>query len=204
MNAPLDAIRTDWALVAAELIRARQTVLPKRLIAPGPDDAQFFAMLEAAAAAPDHGQLLPWRFIQVPDSQRARLGEVFAQALAERDAAATPEQLEQAREKAFRSPRLLLLVLDAQRGDPEVDLSERLISAGAAVQNVLLVATAQGFGSALTSGKALKSTVLRRCFSLTEAEHAVCFISIGSVASRRPARPRPALSDYFSTLGESP
>ncbi len=204
MNAPLDTIRTDWSLVAAELIRARQTVLPKRLIAPGPDDAQFLAMLEAAAAAPDHGQLLPWRFIQVPDGQRARLGEVFAQALAERDAAATPEQLEQAREKAFRSPRLLLLVVDAERGDPEVDLSERLISAGAAVQNVLLVATAQGFGSALTSGKALKSTVLRRCFSLTEGEHAVCFISVGSVASRRAARPRPALSDYFSTLGESP
>jgi len=204
MSAPLDALRTDWSLVTADLIRARQTVLPKRLIAPGPDNAQFLAMLEAAAAAPDHGQLLPWRFIQVPDGQRARLGDVFAQALAERDAAATPEQLEQAREKAFRSPRLLLLVVNAERGDPEVDLSERLISAGAAVQNVLLVATAQGFGSALTSGKALKSTVLRRCFSLTDAEHAVCFISIGSASSRRPARPRPALSDYFSTLGASP
>ena len=201
MHSPTDATRTDWSLVAAELIRARQTVLPKRLAAPGPDAAQFLAMLEAAAAAPDHGQLLPWRLVDVPDSRRAELGEVFAQALAERDPEATPEQREQAREKAFRSPRLLLLVVDAARGDPEIDLTERLISAGAAVQNVLLVATAQGFGSALTSGKALKSAVLRRCFSLTDAEHAVCFISIGSVASRRPARPRPAVADYFSTLG---
>ena len=201
MNTPTDATRTDWSLVAAELIRARQTVLPKRLAAPGPDAAQFLAMLEAAAAAPDHGQLLPWRFVSVPDDRRAELGEVFAQALTERDADATPEQREQAREKAFRSPRLLLLVVDAARGDPEVDLAERLISAGAAVQNMLLVATAQGFGSALTSGKALKSAVLRRCFSLTDAEHAVCFISIGSVASRRPARPRPAVADYFSILG---
>ena len=201
MNTPTDAPRTDWSLVAAELIRARQTVLPKRLAAPGPDAAQFLAMLEAAAAAPDHGQLLPWRFVSVPDDRRAELGEVFAQALTERDADATPEQREQAREKAFRSPRLLLLVVDAARGDPEVDLAERLISAGAAVQNMLLVATAQGFGSALTSGKALKSAVLRRCFSLTDAEHAVCFISIGSVASRRPARPRPAVADYFSILG---
>lgn len=200
MNTPTDAPRTDWSLVAAELIRARQTVLPKRLAAPGPDAAQFLAMLEAAAAAPDHGQLLPWRFVDVPQSRRAELGGVFAQALAERDPDAAPEQREQAREKAFRSPRLLLLVVDAARGDPEIDLAERLISAGAAVQNMLLVATAQGFGSALTSGKALKSAVLRRCFSLTDAEHAVCFISIGSVASRRPARPRPAVADYFSTL----
>ena len=203
MNTTVDTHRTDWSLVAAELIRARQTVLPKRLAAPGPDDVQFLAMLEAAAAAPDHGQLLPWRFVLVPDDQRAALGEVFAQALAERDADATPEQREQAREKALRGPRLLLLVVDAERGDPEVDLHERLISAGAAVQNVLLVATAQGFGSALTSGKALKSAVLRRFFALGVSEHAVCFISIGSVASRRPARTRPAVADYLSTLGES-
>lgn len=204
MNISADTHRTDWSLVAAELIRARQTVLPKRLAAPGPDNAQFLAMLEAAAAAPDHRQLLPWRFVLVPDGQRAALGAVFAQALAERDAAATPEQREQAREKALRGPRLLLLAVDAERGDPEVDLHERLISAGAAVQNILLVATAQGFGSALTSGKALKSAVLRRFFDMRASEHAVCFISIGSVASRRPARTRPVVADYLSTLGESP
>ena len=204
MSVTAESHRTDWALVAAELIRARQTVLPKRLAAPGPDDAQFLAMLEAAAAAPDHGQLLPWRLVLVPDAQRAALGAVFANALAERDAAATPEQRDQAREKAMRGPRLLLLVVDGARGDPEIDLHERLISAGAAVQNVLLVATAQGFGSALTSGKALKSAALRRFFRLTASEHAVCFISIGSVASRRAARTRPAVADYLSTLGESP
>lgn len=204
MVAAAEAHRTDWSLVAAEVIRARQTVLPKRLAAPGPDDAQFLSMIEAAAAAPDHGQLLPWRFVLVPDGLRAALGEVFAQALAERDATATPEQREQAREKALRGPCLLLLVVDAERGDPEIDLHERLISAGAAVQNVLLVATAQGFGSALTSGKALKSAVLRRFFALGAGEHAVCFISIGSVASRRLPRVRPAVADYLSTLGESP
>jgi nitroreductase len=204
VTAAAESARTDWALVATDLIRARQTVLPKRLAAPGPDDAQFLVMLEAAAAAPDHGQLLPWRFVLVPDASRAALGEVFAQALADRDANATTEQREQAREKAMRGPRLLLLVVDASCGDPEIDLHERLISAGAAVQNILLVATAQGFGSALTSGKALKSAVLRRFFALGTSEHAVCFISIGSVASRRRARARPAVADYLSTLGERP
>ena len=59
MNISADTHRTDWSLVAAELIRARQIVLPKRLAAPGPDKASFLVMLEAAAAAPDHGKLLP-------------------------------------------------------------------------------------------------------------------------------------------------
>jgi len=201
MNAAADGPSPDWAFVASELIQARQTVLPKRLVGPGPDAGQTHAILAAAAAAPDHMQLLPWRFILVPVDQRATLADVFAQALSERDAEATPGQLAQAREKAFRAPLLMLVVVDGERGDPEVDLSERILSAGCAVQNMLLVATALGFGSALTSGKALKSDVLRVCFGLGAGELALCFISIGTVASSRPSRARPAVADYVSSLG---
>ena len=53
---------------------------------------------------------LPWRFICVPQDQRSRLGDAFAQALLERDPAATDEQVSQARDKALRAPVLLLLV----------------------------------------------------------------------------------------------
>ena len=191
----------DWAFVVSELIQARQTVLPKRLMDPGPDAAQTQAILAAAAAAPDHMQLLPWRFILVPAGQRATLAEVFARALSERDPQATPEQLAQAREKAFRAPLLMLAVVDGARGDPEVDLNERILSAGCAVQNMLLMATALGFGSALTSGKALKSHTLRACFGLGADELALCFVSVGTVHSSRPARVRPTVADYVNTLG---
>ena len=194
----------DWdsAKLAAQWIHARRTVLPKRLVEPGPDATEFQTILAAAAAAPDHGQVLPWRFVLVPTEQRAALGDLFAQALLERDALASPEQQAQAREKAFRSPTLLLLIVDKARGDPDVDMAERLISAGCAVQNVLLMATALGFGSALTSGKALKSKALRQHLALSEAEHALCFISLGRAASQRAPRARPAVADYFSVLGD--
>jgi len=194
----------DWSTMAAELMQARQTVLPKRLVGPGPDAAQRHSILAAAASAPDHGQLLPWRFITVPEARRAALAEVFAQALLERDASASPEQVAQAREKAYRAPWLMLVVVDGSRGDPDVDLAERILSAGCAVQNVLLMATAQGWGSALTSGKALKALPLRALFGLHDGEHALCFLSIGSVQSRKAGRPRPAVADYVSTLGEPP
>lgn len=191
----------DWALTAHELIHARQTVLPKRLVDPGPDAGQIQAILAAAAAAPDHMQLLPWRFILVPTERRSTLAEVFASALSERDPQATPEQLAQAREKAFRAPLLMLVVVDGARGDADVDLNERVLSAGCAVQNLLLMATALGFGSALTSGKALKSDPLRACFGLGAGEQALCFVSIGTVLARRPARARPSVADYVRTLG---
>lgn len=188
------------AAMATALMQSRQTILPKRLGAPGPGAAELSVILHAAAHAPDHGQLLPWRFVLVPEAARPPLADVFAKALLERDPSATPEQCEQAREKAYRAPVLMLVVVDGERGDPDVDLGERLVSTGCAVQNMLLMATAQGYGSSLTSGKALKSHSLRVLFGLTASEQALCFISIGTVQSRKSARARPAASAYVSTL----
>ena len=85
----------ELAAMAAALMQSRQTILPKRLTAPGPDAAQLELILTVAASAPDHGQLLPWRFVRVPDCARPLLAEAFGQALQERDAAATTEQLAQ-------------------------------------------------------------------------------------------------------------
>ena len=196
------AAADEGALVAmaTALIQSRQTILPKRLGAPGPGAAELATILNAAAHAPDHGQLLPWRFVLVPEPARAPLAEVFAQALLERDPCATPEQCGQAREKAYRAPVLMLVVVDGERGDPDIDLAERLVSAGCAVQNMLLMATAQGYGSALTSGKALKAASLRALFGLAASEQALCFISIGTVLSRKAVRARPVASAYVSTL----
>lgn len=173
------------------LMDARRTVLPKRLVEPGPDAAQWQALLAAAATAPDHDQLLPWRLVLIDSSQREALGELFARALHERDAHATQAQSAQAREKAHRAPLLLMLVVDAHKGDCSIDVSERLISAGCALQNMLLLASAMGYGSALTSGKALKSQVLRQAFGLSSGEQAVCFLSLGTMAHAKPGKPRP-------------
>lgn len=191
---------SDPASLAATLMQSRQTILPKRLLAPGPDAKQLGMILNAAATAPDHGQLQPWRLVLVPQAARARLAEVFGAALMARDARATAEQLAQAREKAHRAPLLMLVVVDGERGDAEIDLAERIVSAGCAIQNMLLMATALGYGSALTSGKALKSAGLRSLFGLAAGEQALCFVSIGTAQSRKPARLRPAPPDFASSL----
>lgn len=188
------------ATLAAALMQSRQTILPKRLVAPGPNAEQLDMIFTAAATAPDHGQLLPWRFVLVPQAARARLADVFGAALIARDVQATPGQVAQACEKAHRSPLLLLMVVDEQRGEAEIDLPERIVSAGCAVQNLLLMATALGFGSALTSGKALKYTGLRALFGLAEGEQPLCFVSIGTAQSRKPARLRPLPRDFVTRL----
>lgn len=186
--------------LAQALIHGRHTVLPRRLGLPGPDAAQTERILGAAASAPDHHTLLPWRFILVPEAARPRLAEAFAAALVQRDPQATDEQIGQAREKAFRAPLLMLTVVRLRDNDADIPPHERIVSAGCAIQNLLLMAHALGFGAALTSGKALASAPLRALFGLGEHEQALCFISVGTVTRAKPARERPQPSQYVSTL----
>ena len=196
------ACGSDALQWASALIEGRRTTLPKRLQSPGPDATQQAAILAAAAAAPDHGQQLPWRFIEVPRTRRAELAHAFAAALLERDPGASADEQEQAREKAYRAPWLLLAVCRVRGGDPDLPGHERLLSAGCAIQNMLLLASAAGYGSGLTSGKALASQALRSLFALHDEEDALCFINFGSVSEARRGKPRPDSPAYFSRLGD--
>jgi len=197
--------RPAYAELTATLIHTRQQLAPKRLFSPGPDAAQLDTYFHAAAAAPDHGQILPWRFIVVPADSRAGLGEVFAQALKERDPTASDKELAEARDKAHRAPFVALVVVrDATDDHPEIPLAERLISLGCAIQNILLSAHADGFGSGLVSGQAMQSTGLRQFFALHENEQAVCFVAIGTADRSKPIRLRPAPSAFVSILHDEP
>ncbi len=182
------------------LIDSRHNVSPKRLAEPGPDDAQLEQMLHAAAAAPDHGELVPWRFVIVPPARRALLAEVFALALIDRDASATPEQIASAREKAYRAPLLMLAIARLGPAEPDIRPLERMVSLGCAVQNILLCAHAMGFGAGLTSGQAMQSPRLRALFSLAEGEEAVCCINVGTATRRKRDRRRPLPGEFVTTL----
>ncbi len=200
MNARIDTALEAPAI--AELLDRRRTVLPRHLVDPGPDMEQLEMILRAAASAPDHGELLPWRFVIVPFEARERLAQVFADSLLQRDACATADQVEQARQKAFRAPVLMLAVVNTGDPDIEVPAHERLISAGCAIQNILLMTTALGFASALTSGKALAFEGLAQLFCLSSEERPVCFINIGTASRTRAARRRPEPAQYVSFLIE--
>lgn len=197
-----DGVDTEAFTMAQALIGSRQNVSPKRLVAPGPTPSELDALLSLAAAAPDHGQLNPWRFIIVPEGQRHRLAEVFALALIDRDPGATLEQIESAREKAHRAPLLMVAVTCLAPREPDIPPLERMVSMGAAIQNLLLGAHAMGYGSGLTSGQAMASPRLRELCGLAPGEVPVCCVNIGTVTRRRDApRLRPLPAAFVSELG---
>ncbi|NBX06181.1 MAG: nitroreductase [Betaproteobacteria bacterium] len=182
------------------VIESRQNISPKRLVEPGPDASQLDAVFEAAAAAPDHGLLCPWRLVLVPAHRREDLAEVFALALLDRDPGASLEQIEAAREKAHRAPCLLAAIARLGPAEPPIPVLERMVSFGAAVQNILLSAHGMGFGGGLTSGQAMQSPRMRELLSLLDGEEAVCFINLGTVSKRKMPRLRPEAASFVSSL----
>jgi len=184
-------------------LAGRRHVGLRRLQAPGPDAAALARMMEAAAQAPDHGCLLPWRFVLIPQARRDDLGAVFEEALVRRDPAADAAARTSAREKAFHAPCLLVAVLVDAPGTA-IPVEEKLVSLGCALQNVLLAARALGFASGLASGRALDTPAMRRLLALEPHERAVCFIGIGTgdakVGANKTPRMRPQPGQFFSRL----
>ncbi|GAB4215764.1 MAG: nitroreductase family protein [Rhodoferax sp.] len=187
-------------MLTQALITTRQTILPRRLQEPGPTPEQVQAIFQAVAAAPDHGELLPWRFVVVGAARRDELGTVFAAALRERDPQASEADCTRAHEKALRAPFLALAIVDLGPREPDIATPERLVSLGAALQNALLMAHSLGLASSLTSGHAMESQALRHWLALRDDEHAVCCLNLGTATRSKPARLHPQVHQFVTFL----
>jgi len=190
----------DAPAFLSSIMDSRQHVAPKRLIEPGPNPEQLEMIVSAASHAPDHGVLRPWRFILIPYEKRDQLGHAFVHALKDRDPEVSNDQIEQAYSKAFRSPCLMLCVLDTQDSSAYIPTIERIISLGCAIQIMLLMAQALEVGSAITSGQAVNSKQIRNLFSLSDDEEGVCFLNFGSIKSHTGKRNRPRISEFFTSI----
>jgi len=180
------------------LFQRRST--PSRLLTePGPDPEALRRMLAAAAHVPDHGRLVPWRFIAVRGEQRQRLGELLARRSLERDPAATPAAIDKARHRFDAAPLVLVAVARLSVGH-KVPEQEQLLSGGAACLSLLLAAQALGFGAQWLTGWAAYDPPVLAALGLGEHERILGFIHLGSAPGPAPERERP---DPDSLLSES-
>jgi nitroreductase len=193
-------VSNDAAKALLAQMCARSHIAPKRLVAPGPTAEELDLIFTAAAQAPDHGNIQPWRFILVPQEKRAALGQVFMKALKERDANASETELNISYEKAFRAPCLILAVVNQGPTKPEIPNHERQIALGCAIQNMLLMAQALSIGSGITSGQAMNSRFVREVFRLTPNEEAMCYLTFGQVIAYKSKRKRSNVSEIVSSM----
>jgi nitroreductase len=186
----------ETALIRA--ILSRKSVSPKRLEEPGPSEAEIHLMMQAALAAPDHGNLRPWRAMLVPRSRRNQLAEVFKAAKLEESPSATEDDLDKAREKAFNAPTLLVILIEPVTGHAKVTVEEQFIGLGAALQNLILTAHDLGYAAMITSGEKVRTRALQSSFCKTPGERVVAFISIGTFARRNLTRTSPEVIGHIS------
>ena len=163
-------------------------VSPAQLVDPGPDPAQLQTLLTAAARAPDHGRMQPWRFVLVEAAARTRLGEVMAQSLKRREPDAPEAKLDAERKKPLRAP-LVVVAAAAVTESPKVPDIEQIVAVGAAVQNMLVAAHAMGLGGFWRTGANAYDPEVKRSLGLAERDTIVGFVYLGSVGLAGKAMP---------------
>ena len=181
-----------------DFLLSRRSTPSRLLSAPGPDEIQLDQMLRAATAVPDHGRMVPWRFILIRDAARARLGALLGQRQLERNPEAEPAVVEKDRARFSHAP-LIIVVVSHRKPYQKVPEREQLLSAAAACQNLMLSAHALGFGAQWLTGWAAYDTVIQRELGLLEHEDIVGFVHVGTAGEAPPQLSRPEIAPLVST-----
>ncbi len=185
---------------ALECLLTRRSV--PRLVAPAPDDAQLDRLVEAAVAAPDHGQLRPWRFVVFTGPGRERLGEVYAAAHRAREPDADPGAVEKTAAKPLRAPMVLAAIATPFTAEEawdgkDVPAWEQEAAVAAAVQNICLAAHAEGLGAMWRTGWFGDAPEVRAALGLRPQDRVIGWVYLGTVPDnahpgpRRPGLPVP-------------
>jgi nitroreductase len=179
---------------AINLLKTRRSVKPLDLAGPGPSATDLETLLTIAARVPDHGKLVPWRFVVFQSEARLKAGEAIAAAFKTDHPEATADQIEFERRRLARAPLVIAVV---SRAAPHVKIPEweQVLSAGAAAMNLVHAAHALGFAASwITEWYAYDRRVLD-ALGLAPHERIVGFVHIGSPSRGNEERDRPSLPD---------
>lgn len=156
---------------------SRHSLGGKHLTEPGPDDAALALMAEAALHAPDHGRLVPFRFVVVRGEQRQRLALLFADAA--RSAGKGDEGARIDAERALRVPVSVAVLARIDPGHPQVPAHEQWCAVGGALASFMHAAHALGFAGKMLSGNKVRDPAIQSAFC-GAGETLLGWISLGT------------------------
>lgn len=160
-----------------EALLTRYSVGPKHLVEPGPNDEQLALMAEAALRAPDHAELVPYRFKLVRGAAKEGMAALFADAA--RAAGKGEEGAALDAERALKPPMTVAVVARIDLGHPLVPAHEQWAAVGGAIANFLTAAHALGFGGKMLSGAKVRNATIAAAFC-EPGETLVGWIALGT------------------------
>jgi nitroreductase len=182
---------------AIELLKIRRSVKPREMSEPGPSPAELETILTIGARVPDHGKLTPWRFIVFEGDARVRAGEIIANVFAQKNPQATAADIDVERRRLTDAP-LVIGVVSFTRPHPKVPPWEQELSAGASAMNMVIAATALGYGACWLTGWFAFDRDALDALGLKADEKLAGFIHVGTQTKPNEDRPRPALADIVT------
>ncbi|WP_300543187.1 nitroreductase [Maricaulis sp.] len=172
------------------LLTRRRSTVALSLNEPGPSPAQLERLIGIASRVPDHGKLAPWRFIVFEGEARSRFGGILAKVFAAKTSGASEDQIAFEAGRFTRAP-LVVAVISTVTENHKIPEWEQVLSAGAACQNMLIAASAMGFGAQwLTEWYAYDADV-KDVLGLKSGERVAGFVYVGSAADEPVERVRP-------------
>lgn len=175
----------------------RRSVSANALEEPGPSEAELAQILTAAARVPDHKKLVPWRFVLFQGDARAVFGKVLADVCRAEETDPGAFRLENEAKRFLRAP-LVIAVISRVTENPAAPAWEQMLSAGAACQNLIVSATALGYGAQWITEWYAYSEGVRKALRLADNERVAGFVYIGTAKETPEERERPSLADIVT------
>ncbi|MFT3755083.1 MAG: nitroreductase [Pseudoxanthomonas sp.] len=182
---------------------SRRSVPSRQLGEPGPDDTTLLRMLQSAVRVPDHGKLVPFRFLRIAGDARHALGGKLAECALQRDPQLPAAAVEKERTRFDFAP-LVIAVVARPVPHPKVPELEQLLSAGSVCFALLQAAQALGFGAQWLTGWAAFDPDIHRVLGLQDGETIAGFIHIGTPKLTMPERERPDVAALLSSWTPTP
>jgi len=180
-----------------ELLLRRRSIVAASLKDPGPSDTQLKTLLRIAARVPDHGKLAPWRFIVFQGKARSEFGRKLADITKHNQPDASEEKCNLEANRFMRAP-LIIAVISKSENHPKIPQWEQLLSAGAVCQNLVVAATAMGFGVQWITEWYAYDEAVHQALKLAGHEKIAGFIYIGSSDVTPEDRRRPNLEQLIT------
>lgn len=183
-----------------ELLRSRRSVPPNLMTGPAPSAAEQALLLEIASRVPDHGRLVPWRFLVLEGEGRVKAGQIVGAAFR----AAHPQA--DAEKVAYEAARLThapLVIGVVSKAAPHVKIPEweQVLTAGAVCMNLVTAANAMGFAANwLTNWFSYDQAVLDG-LGVAAGERLAGFVHIGRSEARPADRERPDAAALTTRFG---
>jgi nitroreductase len=191
------SIFVTLSTAVADYLRTRRSVPLTMMTGPGPDADQLRDILAIAARSPDHGRLVPWRFIIYREEAGRRIGERIAGLAVAKQGPLPDDQLQRERNRLCRAPVAVGVVSTAAPHE-KIPEWEQFLSAGAAAMNLVHAANALGFAANWVTGWFCDDAEGRALLGLEAHERMAGIVHIGTCDRDIPERPRPDIDDLVT------